>query len=74
MTTSYRSDVERREGVLIDETPEARLGRMVAICTITALLLSFVAIGNLNASVDDLLKSKVTYMQERISDLDYNRF
>ncbi len=70
MTTTFREN-ESVAAALEQSTPEARLGRLVTICALTAMLLSFVAIYNLNADVNDLAKNKIQYIQARLADLSF---
>lgn len=67
MTTAYR---EKEPGL---QTPEefqrskiSRLATLAIVATVTGLLLSFVAISNMNKDVDNLVNSKIPYVQSRL--------
>lgn len=67
MTTAYREKEPKLQTP--DEQQRSKISRLATlaiVATLTGLLLSFVAISNLNAEVDNLLNSKIPYIQSRL--------
>lgn len=66
MTTAYRE----REELYLNEFERKsylqRLGTLALIASATGLVLSLVAVANLNADVEDLTKNKLPYIQSRL--------